>query len=50
MDIDNITPLVLHVTAKENLDISKDLDSVQNKSLSELIEDNTDEKKETENG
>jgi hypothetical protein len=50
MDIDNITPLVLHVTAKENIDISQDLDSTQNKSLNELIEDNTDEKEETENG
>jgi hypothetical protein len=44
MNIDNITPLVLHVTAKENLNIENDLNSVQQKSLSQLIEDNINEK------
>lgn len=46
MNIDLITPLVLHVTAKENIDISKDLEAVQNKSLGQLLEEANEEKEE----
>ena len=48
MNIDNITPLVLHVTAKENMNIEQDLQSEQNKSLVELINDEEKKQKESE--
>ena len=37
MNIDHITPSILHVIAKENLNIEDDLKCIQNQSLSELI-------------
>jgi hypothetical protein len=46
MDIDHITPSVLHVTAKENLNIEQDLLAVQNKSISQLVEEQANEEKE----
>lgn len=45
MNIDDITPLVLHVTAKENLNIQDDLTSVQTKTISELLVDQQNEEK-----
>jgi len=47
MHIDNITPLILHVTAKDNVSVDQDLNSTPNKSLVELIND--EEKKNQEN-
>lgn len=46
MDIDHITPSILHVTAKENLNIEQDLLAVQNKSISQLVEEQANEEKE----
>ena len=48
MNIDHITPSVLHVTAKENLNIEQDLLAVQNKSISQLVEEQANEEKEKE--
>jgi hypothetical protein len=48
MNKDQITPSVLKVTAKENVDISKDLKAVQNKTISQLIQ-NEEEKNQEEN-
>ena len=45
MDIDNITPLILHVTAKENLNIEQDLLAVQTKSIAQLVEEQANEEK-----
>lgn len=39
MNIDNISPSILHVTANEHLDVSADLTSVQNKTIAQLIDD-----------
>lgn len=46
MNIDNITPLVLHVTAKETINIDNDLASIQTKTIGELIDQHNEEKKE----
>lgn len=40
MNSPDILPSILHVTAKENIDISADLLAVQTKTLAELITDN----------
>lgn len=45
MNIDNISPSILHVTAKENLNIEDDLKSQPTKTIAELL----DEKKEEDN-
>lgn len=49
MNIDNIVPSVLHVTAKENIDVSGDLNAVQTKSLGQLLEENNEKKESEEN-
>ena len=49
MNIDPITPCILHVTAKENVDISSDLECSQAKSLDQLLEDHN-EKEENQEG
>lgn len=46
MDIDNISPSILHVTAKENLNIEDDLNKEPTKTIAELLDDqekNTEE-------
>jgi hypothetical protein len=43
MNIDNIIPSILHVTAKSEVDIENDLNSSQTKSIAELISDNNNE-------
>jgi hypothetical protein len=45
MNIDNIIPSILHVTAKSEVDIENDLNSSQTKSIAELISDNNNEEK-----
>lgn len=49
MNIDPIIPSILHITAKENVDISQDLQSTQQKSLGQLIEETYEEKETEEN-
>jgi hypothetical protein len=46
MNIDKISPSVLHVTAKENLNIDDDLNKQATKTIAELIDDekNNEEK------
>jgi hypothetical protein len=46
MNIDQISPSVLHVTAKENLNIDDDLNKQATKTIAELIDDekNNEEK------
>lgn len=39
MNIDDITPSTLHVTAKENLHIEDDLNKEATKTIAELIDD-----------
>ena len=48
MNIDPISPSILHVTAKSNLHIEDDLEATQTKSLAELItqSEKLDEEKE----
>jgi hypothetical protein len=46
MNIDHITPSVLHVSASEDLNIEKDLISEQTKTIAELLQKDTDETKE----
>ena len=46
MNIDNITPSILKVTANLDSNIQNDLNSEQTKSIAQLIEEN-DEKEET---
>jgi hypothetical protein len=46
MNNPDILPSILHVTAKENIDISADLLATQTKTLAELITDN-EEKEES---
>lgn len=48
MNIDPIAPSVLHVTAKENIDISADLLVPENKTIAQLLEDSS-EKEENQN-
>lgn len=49
MNIDQISPSVLHVTAKENLHIEKDLTQQSDKTIAELIdEEETKNQKESE--
>lgn len=45
----HFTPSILHVTATE-IDISKDLESEQTKSLGRLLEENNEEKTEENSG
>lgn len=48
MNIDQISPSILHVTAKENLHIEDDLNKTSTKTISELInEEEKDEKNES---
>lgn len=49
MNIDPIIPSILHVTAKSNVDISKDLETPQEKTLGKLIEEHNEEKETEEN-
>jgi hypothetical protein len=41
MNIDHISPSILHVTAKENLNIQDDLDKEGTKTISQLINEET---------
>lgn len=51
MNIDQISPSILHVTAKDNLDISDDLTADQTKTIGQLLEEKDEEKtQETQNG
>ncbi len=47
MNIDNISPSTLHVTAKENLNIEDDLTKESTKTIAELL-DEKEENEETE--
>jgi hypothetical protein len=40
MNTDNLIPSILHVTAKENLNIDHDLASDQTKTIGQLLQDN----------
>jgi len=42
MNIDQISPSILHVTAKENLNIEDDLNKESTKTISELIDEKTE--------
>lgn len=44
MTNDQFIPTVLHVTAKENVDVTNDLASDQTKSVAQLLEENNEEK------
>ena len=46
MNIDHITPSILHVSASEDLNIEKDLLSEPTKTIAELLQKDTDETKE----
>lgn len=46
MNIDHITPSILHVTASSELNIQKDLESEQTKSIAELLDKDNNETKE----
>lgn len=48
MDIDRISPSILHVTAKENLNIEHDLTLESNKTISQLLNEKTKTETETE--
>jgi hypothetical protein len=49
MNIDQISPSILHVTAKENLNIEHDLTQQSDKTIAELIdEEKTKNQKESE--
>jgi hypothetical protein len=43
MNIDNISPSILHVTAKENLNIEDDLTKEATKTIAELINEKKEE-------
>lgn len=45
MNIDQISPSILHVTAKENLNIEHDLAQESTKTINELIEDEEEKTK-----
>lgn len=47
MNNPDILPSILHVTAKENIDVTEDLLAVQTKTLAELITDNEEKDPET---
>ena len=49
MNIDNISPSILHITAKQNLNIEDDLTKESTKSIAQLIEENNEEKENQEN-
>jgi hypothetical protein len=46
MNIDQITPSILHVSASEDLNIEKDLASEQTKTIAELLQTKDNETKE----
>lgn len=48
MNIDNISPSTLHVTAKENLHIEDDLTKESTKTIAELLDDKEKNTEETE--
>jgi hypothetical protein len=43
MNIDNISPSTLHVTAKENLNIEDDLKAQPTKTIAELLDEKENE-------
>lgn len=49
MNIDHITPSILHIVAKENIDVTQDLLSNDGKSIAELLEKGTNEREEKDN-
>lgn len=49
MNIDNISPSILHITAKENLHIEDDLNKDATKTIAQLLEDDKKEKIEENN-
>jgi hypothetical protein len=48
MTNDQFIPSVLHVTAKENLDVTSDLASNQTKSVAQLLEENNEKTEEND--
>jgi len=48
MNIDNISPSILHVTAKENLHIEDDLNKEATKTIAELLHEEEKDNEETE--
>ena len=48
MNNPDIIPSILHVTAKENINIDQDLLAVQTKTLAELITDNEEKDEKTQ--
>lgn len=48
MNNSDIIPSILHVTAKENINIDQDLLAVQTKTLAELITDNEEKDEKTQ--
>lgn len=50
MDIDRISPSILHVTAKENLNIEHDLTLESDKTISQLLNEKTEKEKDQVNG
>lgn len=48
MNIDHISPSILHVTAKENLNIEDDLTKEGTKTISQLINEETETTKKEE--
>ena len=48
MNIDQISPSILHVTAKENLNIEQDLSKESDKTIAQLLNEKTEKKTETE--
>jgi hypothetical protein len=48
MNIDPIIPSILHITAKENVDINADLTAEQIKSIGQLLEEAHEEEKDSQ--
>lgn len=46
MNIDPIISSTLHVTAKENIDISADLAAIENKTIAQLLESSSEKENE----
>lgn len=49
MNIDNVSPSILHVTANDHLDVSADLNASQNKTIAQLIDDKEKNQEENSN-
>lgn len=49
MNIDQISPSILHITASENLDISDDLNKTSDKTIAELLNEEKNQKQNESN-